>query len=103
MAVERKPKFERGNYDISKILNLLDLQFQLALGNNNKSNLNFDIYQYRVKINPNIKFAIACYSKRSVLQQLGFGSQTKVKQTSGQQTIEFMIFEPDTYVQAKFP
>ena len=75
----------------------------MAFGNNNKSNLNFDIYQYRVEINPNVKFAIACYSERSVLQLLGFGSQTNVKQTPGKRTIEFMIFEPNTYVQAKFP
>ena len=34
--VERKPKTERGNYNISKILDLLDLQFKLAFGNNNK-------------------------------------------------------------------
>ena len=57
--VERKPKIARGNYDISKILDLLDFQFQLAFCNNNKSNLNFDIYQYRVEINPNVKFANA--------------------------------------------
>ena len=41
--VERGPKIARGNYDISKILDLLDFQFQLAFGNNNKSTLNFDI------------------------------------------------------------
>ena len=75
----------------------------MAFGNNNKSNLNFDIYQYRVEINPNVKFAIACYSERSVLQLLGLGSQTNVKQTPGNRPIEFMIFEPNTYVQTKFP
>ena len=75
----------------------------MVFGNNNKSNLNFDIYQYRVEINPNVKFAIACYSERSVLQQLGFGTQTNVKQTPGKRTIEFMILEPNNYVQAKFP
>ena len=37
-----------------------------------------------------------------MLQLLGFGSQTNVKQTSGKRTIEFMIFEPNTYAQAKF-
>ena len=79
--VVRGPKIERGNKDIWKILDLLDFQFQLSFGNNNKSNLNFDIYQYLVEINPNVKFAIACYSERSMLQLLGFGSQTNVKQT----------------------
>ena len=92
-----------GNYDISRILDLLDFQFQLACGMNNKRNLNIDIYQFRVEINPTVKFAIACYSERSVLQFLGFGSQTNVKQTPRKRTIEFMIFEPNTYVQAKFP
>ena len=38
-----------------------------------------------------------------MLQLLGFGSQTNVKQTPGKRTIEFMKFEPNTYVQAKFP
>ena len=52
--VERGPKIARGNYDISTILDLPDFQFQLAFGNNNKRNLNFDIYQYRVEINPNV-------------------------------------------------
>ena len=102
-VVERGPKLARGNYDISRILDLLDFQFQLSLGMNNKSNLKFDIYQYRVEINPNVKFAIACYSERSVLQLLGFKSQINVKQTLGKLTIGFMIFEPNTYVQAKFP
>ena len=85
--MERGPKIARGNYDISRILDLLDFQFQLAFGINNKSNLNFDIYQYRVEINPNVQFAIACYSERSVLQLLGFGSQTNLKQTPGKRTI----------------
>ena len=72
----------------------------MAFENNNKSNLNFDIYQYRVEINPNVKFAIACYSERSVLQILGFGLQTNVKPIPGKRTIEYMIFKPNTYVQA---
>ena len=32
-----------------------------------------------------------------------FWIKTNEKQTTGKQTIEFMIFEPNTYVQAKFP
>ena len=38
-----------------------------------------------------------------MLQRLGYQSQTNVKQTPGKRTIEFMIFEPNKYVQAKFP
>ena len=38
-----------------------------------------------------------------MLQLLNFGLQNKVKQTPGKQAIEFMIFKPNTYVQAKFP
>ena len=101
--VERGPKIARGYYNISRILYLLDFPFQLVFGMNNKSNLNFDIYQYRVEINTNVKFAIACYSERSVLQLLGVGSQINVTQTPGKRTIEFMIFGPNTNVQAKFP
>ena len=75
----------------------------MAFGNNYQSNLNFDNYQYRVEINPNVKFAIACYSVRSVLRLLGFRSQTNLKHTPGKQTIQFMIFESNKFVQAKFP
>ena len=74
----------------------------MPVGNYNKSNLNFDIYQYHVEINPNVKFAIACYSERSVLQLLHFGSQPNGKQTPEKRTKEFIIFEPNTYIQATF-
>ena len=37
-----------------------------------------------------------------MLQLFGFGSQTNVKQTFGKRTIEFMIFELNKYIQAKF-
>ena len=33
-------------------------------------NLNIDPYQYRVEINSNKQFAIACYAERSILQLL---------------------------------
>ena len=38
-----------------------------------------------------------------MLQLLGVVSHTNVTQTPGKRTIEFIIFEPNTYVQAKFP
>ena len=37
-----------------------------------------------------------------MLQLLDFGSQTNVQQTPEKRIIEFMIFEPNKYVQAKF-
>ena len=64
-------------------------------------NLNIDPYQYRVEINPNEQFAIAYYAERSILQLLEFGSQCILQKTPGKQTFEFMIFNPNKYVQAK--
>ena len=38
-----------------------------------------------------------------MLPLLGFGSQTNVKQTPDKRTIQFMIFEPNRYVQPNLP
>ena len=70
--VDRAPQISRGNYDISKILELIESQFRLVCSNKTL-NLNIDPYQYRVEINPNEHFAIACYTESSILQLLGFG------------------------------
>ena len=58
-------------------------------------------YQYRVKINPNVNFAIACYAELSILKLLGFGSQSTVIVTSQKRAVEYMIFNANMYVQAK--
>ena len=100
--VDRAPQIPRGNYDISKILELIETQFHLVFSNKT-INLKIDPYQYRVEINPNEQFAIACYAERSILQLLGFGSQSIVQKTLGKPTIEFMIFNPNKYIQSKLP
>ena len=41
-----------------------------------------DSYKYRVEINPNVNYAIACYAKRSILKLLKFLSQSTVIETS---------------------
>ena len=70
----------RGIYDISIILELIESQFHM--GFSNKSiNLRMDPYQYRVEINPNVNFAIACNTERSILKLLGFGLQSIVIET----------------------
>ena len=56
--VDRAPQIPRGNYNISKILELIEAQFHLVFSNKT-INLKLDSYQYDVKINPNEKFAIA--------------------------------------------
>ena len=67
-------------------------------------NLNIDHYQYCVEINPNEQFAIPNYAKRSILQLIGFGSQSIVqKKTPGKQTCKFIILNPNKYVQTKLP
>ena len=62
-----------------------------------------DPYQYRVEINPNVTFAIACYSKHSILKLLGFGSQSTVIETVKKRAVEYMVFAANMYVQAKLP
>ena len=76
-VVDRGLKIEQGNYKISEILEVIKTQYHLAFSNK-ISNLYIDHHQYRVEINLNVKFAIACYSDRSVLQLFGFGSQAIV-------------------------
>ena len=70
---------------------------------NKTINLKIDPYQYRVKINPNVNFAIACYADRSILKLLGFGSQSTVIETPQKLALEYMIFAANISVQAKLP
>ena len=101
-VVDCAPQISQGKYDISKILELIETQFNF-LFSNKTINLNIDSYQYRLEINPIEQFAIACYAERSILQLLGFGSQFMVQKTPGEQTFEFMIFDSNKYIQAKLP
>ena len=67
--VDRGAQIPWGNYDISKILDLIESQFHIVLSNKTIK-LRMDIYQYRVKINPNVTFAIACYAEHSIFKLL---------------------------------
>ena len=78
MVVDRSPQIPRGNYDISKILELIETQINLVFINKT-INMKIDSYQYRVEINPNEQLGIACYADRSILQLLGFGLQSIVQ------------------------
>ena len=62
-----------------------------------------DFYQYRVGINLNLNFAIACYVERSILKLLRFGSQSTVIETSQKRAVEYIVFGANMYVQAKLP
>ena len=64
--VDRGAQIPRGNYDISRILELIEIQFYMVLSNKT-INLRMDPYQYRVEINPNVTFAIACYAEHFIL------------------------------------
>ena len=70
---------------------------------NKTINPKLDSYQYRVEIDPNVQFAIACFADRSILQLLRFGSQSILRKTPGKRTVEFMIFDSNKYIQAKLP
>ena len=65
---------------------LIETQFNLVFSNKT-INLKINSYQYCVKKNPNKQFAIACYSDCSILQLLGFGSQSIIQTTLGKLTL----------------
>ena len=79
--VDRGAQIPRGNYDISKILELIESQFHMVFSNTT-INLRMDPYQYRVEINPYVTNAIACYAEHSILKLLEIGSQSTVIETS---------------------
>ena len=96
--VERGAQIPRGNYDISKILELIVSQFHMVFSNKT-INLRMDPYQYRVEINFYVTFAIPCYAKHSILKLLGFGSQsTVIKTTPQKRAVEYMVFGANMYV-----
>ena len=70
---------------------------------NQTINQRMDPYQYRVEMNPNVNFAIACYAKRFIRKRLGFGSQSTVIETPQKRAVEYMVFGENMYVQAKLP
>ena len=98
--VDRAPQIPRSNNDISKILELIKSKFRLVFINKT-INLNIDPYQYRVEINLNEQFEISCYAERSILQLLGFRSQSIVQKTPGKRTLEFIIFDSNKYNTSK--
>ena len=100
--VDREARIPRGNYDISKILELIEGHFHMVFGNKTIT-LRMDPYQYRVEINPNVNFAIACDADRSILKLLGFGSQSTVIETSQKRAVEYMVFGKNMDVQPKLP
>ena len=51
-----------------------------------------NLNQYRVEFTLNVNFAIACYAETSVLQLIGFGSQSSVREIPGKRSFEFIIF-----------
>ena len=56
----------RDNYDIEKIIELITNLFN-KINNNKTIGFKIDLNKYRVKINPNVPDAIACYAENSVL------------------------------------
>ena len=59
--IDCAPQISRGNYYISKILELIETSLIWCL---TIKHLKIDSYQYRVEINPNKHFAIDCYADR---------------------------------------
>ena len=61
-------------------------------------NLRINPYQYRVEINPNVNFAIACYAERFILKPLGFESQSILIENPQKRAVEYMVFNANMYV-----
>ena len=80
LGVDRGAQIPRGNYDISKILELIESKFHVVFSNKT-INLRMDPYQYLDEINPNVTFSISCYAEHSILKLLRFGSQSTVIET----------------------
>ena len=74
LEIDRGAQISRGNYDISKILELIKSQFHMVFSYKT-INLRIDSYKYRVEINLNVTFTIACYAEHFILKLLGFDSQ----------------------------
>ena len=88
--VDRGAQIPRGNYYISKLLELIASQFPMVF-TNKIINVRMDPYEYRLEINSNVTFAIACYAERSILKLLGFGSHSTVIATSQKRAFEYML------------
>ena len=89
-VINRAAQISWSNYDISTTLELIETQFNFIFSNKT-INLKFDCYHNRVEINRNEKYVIACYAELSILQLFGFGLQSIVQNTLGNQTFEFII------------
>ena len=91
-----------GNYDIEKIIELITNSFNKIYANKTIG-FKIDLNKYRVKINPNVPVAIACYAENSVLQLLDFESRSTQFEIQGKRSIEFMIIPEYRTIQADLP
>ena len=89
----------RGNYDIEKIIELITNSFNKIYANKTIG-LKIDLNEYRVKVNQNVSVGIACYAENSVLQLLGFESQSTQLEIQGKRSIEFIIIPKYRTIQA---
>ena len=62
-----------------------------------------NLNQYCVECFSTVNVAITCYADTSVLQLLGFGSQSRVKKILGKRSVEFNIFNENKWTEAKPP
>ena len=92
----------RGNYDIETIIELITNSFN-KIYVNKTIGLKINLNEYRVKIYANVPVAIACYAGNSVLQLLGFGSQSTQLKIQGKRYVEFMIIFQYRTIQANLP
>ena len=83
------------SYTTTNLFN--QLYFNKSIG------LKLHLNEYRVKINSNVAFAIACYAEISVLQLLGFWSQSTQLKIQGKRSVKFMIISQYRTIKADLP
>ena len=101
--VDSQQEISQGNYDLSKILEIIQRQLVGMFGVFKPTNLKFNPNQYRFEFNSTVTFAIACYTEHSIIQLLGFGSQSTILHHPNKRAVEYIVFNANNYLQAKLP
>ena len=73
--VDSEQEIAHGNYDLSKITEIIQRQLVGIFGIFKPTNLQFNSNLYRFESNSTVTFAIACYAEHSIIKLLGYGCQ----------------------------
>ena len=101
--VDGEQEIAQGNYDLSKILEIIQRQLVGIFGIFKPTNLKFIPNHYRFEINSTVTFAIACYAEHSIIKLLGYGSQSTMVRPPDKRAVEYIVFNSNDYFKAKLP